>query len=138
MSYLDSGYNQFFTRELSQTEESEREISEIEFDTKYAGIPADKLVGGSFKSEDGSLEFNLQEGYFVVNSKQIERIRIGNLGDEGSGMIIKDVNGNVIFKISNIENYISSPDGQTKFNFDKNRIEVFDFGFLQTIIGKIK
>jgi hypothetical protein len=137
MDYLDSGYDQYFQRDVHPVSTEKQQITEAEFDAKYAGIPADKLVGGEFTSANGNIAFSLEDGKIVVRSGELKRIVLGDLDVDGVGLVIYSKEGNEILKISDNFNFIKSPDGNLVFNFDENRIEIFDNGIMQTILGKI-
>lgn len=138
MTYLDAGYDQFFRRELNPTPQSglSSSVAPFDFDSQFQGLPADKLTGGQFKSNDGSIIMNLEQGYISVSASGIERIRLGANAEDGQlGMILKSKEGKTIMKLSDTENYISSPDGNTVFDFDNNRILVSENGVPRVLIG---
>jgi len=137
MSYLDSGFNRFFSRDIAPLE-SDGDTSVYDFDSKFDGLSADKLTGGIFRSQNGDIEFDLVEGRFIVKSNGTERLRLGNLSDGGAGMVILDLNGKEIFRISDDKNFIKSPDGATEVDFDGNRITVRegdDTGPIRVLLG---
>jgi hypothetical protein len=134
-TYTDSGYDRYFQRKIVP-DSLDGSVSDFDFESRFTGMSADKLRGGQFKSSDGNMIFNLEEGYIAVYSNSIERLRLGTLPDNlGSGIVMKDKDGNTVLRLADDKNFISSPDGSTTFDFDHNNISVSEGGVPVIVIG---
>ncbi len=129
MSYLDTGFNQYLQRNLflaspMVTPMGSGATSQGIEDVLAQGILADQITGGQFKSKDGSVILNLEEGYISITASGQEKLRMGNVGDGISGLVVFGADGRVIVKLTDKDNFIRSPDGCTAIEFDLNRITV--------------
>jgi len=135
MTYLDAGYDKYFQRQIVPPS-LDGSVSDFDFESRFTGMSADKLSGGQFKSKDGNVVLNLEDGFISVYSNGIERIRLGNLTDNlGAGITMKDKDGNTVLRLADDQNFISSPDGNTKFNFDENNITISEGGVVRVLLG---
>ncbi|MCK9371513.1 hypothetical protein M0R04_16485 [Candidatus Dojkabacteria bacterium] len=139
MIYQDSGYDPYFRRTLGEEIGGESEnISISKFTADYVGFPADKLQGGQFRSNNGRVNFDLENGTISIASGGNDVVTLGFDPDtKTNGIIIRNTKGDILLKISEEENYILSPDGGLKLNFDLNRIEVIENGVIQALIGRL-
>lgn len=125
MTYLDAGYNQYLQRNLfsASTGDSGSASGGVE-EILSQGILADQIMGGQFKSKDGSVLINLEEGFISITASGEEKLRLGNQSDGSTGLVVLGKDNKVIIRLTDKDNFIRSPDGCTTIEFDLNRITV--------------
>jgi hypothetical protein len=138
MTYLDSGFNQFFQRQLgSSLTGGSGSISQYDFESQYLGLSANQIKSGVLSSRDGNLSLDLDEGIFIVTDGAVERIRLGKTEDGSYGLIVRDESGNTILQFTGDVNIIKSPDNSLELNFDNTQIIVRSVaGLIKVLIGK--
>jgi hypothetical protein len=125
MTYLDAGYNQFLQRNLFLTASGGQDSASLNIDSQFSeGILADNITGGQFKSKDGSVILNLEEGFLSISANGAEKLRFGNQSDGSTGLVVVGTDNKVIMRFTDKDNWIRSPDGCTTIEFDLNRITV--------------
>lgn len=133
-SYLDSG----FDSNMNKIIEGESETSSLDFDALVESISASKISSGIMRSNDNKMSMNLDDASASWGDGLSERVKIGSLGDNEYGLLIKDQNGNVLMKISGKENIIQSANGKMQIDLTDEQARWFGETALQILIGKAK
>ena len=138
-TYLDSGFNSYFQREIvpANSQQEGEDVSAFDFESRLQGILLNKVVGGSFTSADGRVIVDLENNVIQVSDGNVERVRLGKLQDDSYGILIKDHNDNTLLQIAGSKNIIQSPTTNLQLDFDEERILVKDIGGTpRALIGK--
>lgn len=134
MSYLDSGFDSNMEK-LPQVSGS-GELSSLDFDAILQDITANKLVGGTVSSVDKTMAMNLDAGVFTVNDGLIDRVQLGRIEGGQYGLVIRDSDGNEIFRITGDKNLIQSKTGKMQIDLDEEQARWYDETNLRILIGK--
>lgn len=135
MSYIDTGYDEFFERSIASPVE---ELQSIDADVVLEGISGQSILSdGSIESNNGKLAINLNKNSFSINDGVVERIRLGQTDDGEYGLIIKDREGNVLFNITSTSNLIQSSDGKMQLDLTDKQFRVYDDDNLRAIFGEV-
>lgn len=138
-TYLDSGFDNYFQRELipMSLSDNPNDISQYDFASQYQGISASQIISGLLQSKNGRVKLDLDEETFIVSDGLVDRVRLGKLPDGSYGLLILDANGNTIMQISGNVNFIKSSDGSLEINFDNTQILVRnEGGLIKVLLGK--
>lgn len=137
MTYLDSGYNQYFQRNILGEASLDQDLTPFDRDISSEGFSGDRVVGGQMKSANGNVIINLDEGYISISSGGVERLRLGIFAEgDGTGLRVKDTSGKTLVKISEAGNFLQGASENLIFNFDEENIIVKDNGLPRVLIGK--
>lgn len=135
MSYVNSGYDQYFDKSIIGTS---TQISNIDADILLSEIDASSLTSsGSIKSNNNRLTLDLSDETFAVNDGTIERIRIGAFEDGEYGMRIVDKSGNILFNITGTTNLVQSPDQKMQLDLTGKQLRVYDDKNLRVLLGEL-
>lgn len=134
MSYLDAGYNEFLTRE----QEAPIQVDALESDYSTPSVSASKIVGGLLASQNGMTQFDLEKNTFKVSDGTQDRVTLGVLPDDSIGLLVKDVDGNILMQISGDKNFIQSSNRQIVLDLDKKQLIISDSnGLPRFVAGEI-
>ena len=133
MSYLDIGYTDF----LAQQDTQNKQQDPLELDYNIPELSGSKIVGGLLTSNDGKTQFNLEQGTFKVSDGAQDRVVLGVLPDGSVGLLIKDINGNILMQISGDIDLIKSADESMSLDFNEAQLIVRNEGKVPVVlIGK--
>jgi len=127
-TYLDSGFNNYFQREVVPNSGNSSQVSQFDFETNYIGLSANQIASGIMASANKRLSMDLDGESFVASDGVVQRVRLGRLEDGSYGLLIKDKNDNTLMQISGETNFLKSPNGRLEMNFDNTQILVKDTG----------
>lgn len=126
MSYLDVGFNENLIRQELLPDPSQQ-LDPLQFEQFAQEFSGSKLIG-LLQSRDGKITIDLDNNTIIVSDGVVERVRLGKLADDSIGLLIKDINGNVLMQISGDTNIIQSSNKHMQLNFKDETLIVTDEG----------
>ncbi len=138
MSFLDIGYDEFFSRSLiPEDQDTNRELSSFDFASQVQGMSFDEVVGGVVRSNNGNLLIDLTNNSIIITDGRVQRVRLGQQEDGTVGFLVKDENDNELIRITGETNIIQSPTTNLQIDLDEERILVKDeTGTPRVLVGK--
>lgn len=132
--YEDLGFDQFLSRAPESLADS---YDPVQADQLLPDLSGDKISSGSIVSQNKLLSMNLENNVFKVSDGAVDRVELGNLSDGTIGLIIRDINGNILMQISGDKNIIQSPNQFFQIDFNEERLLAKDQGGIpRALFGK--
>jgi len=76
--YLESGFDRFFDRNLYRT----RSRSAADFNAEIESISFNRINQGIATSSRGKMKIDFEKGLIIISDGSLDRVLIGDLGDE--------------------------------------------------------
>lgn len=112
------------------------EVDPLEFEQNTPEFSGSKLIG-LLSSQDGRVKIDLDNNIIIISDGVVERVRLGKQADDSYGLIIKDINGNIIMQITGEINFIQSSNSRTKLDFVANKLTIKEeSGLTRIILGE--
>lgn len=135
MSYLDAGYDEFLSREASAPSS---QMDALQFEQNVSEVSGSKINNGTIQSSSGSLKMDLDEDSFKIFDGVINRVELGKLEDGSIGLLIRDINGNILMQVTDTTNIIQSFNKHMQLSFNDETLIVTDEGNTPIVLlGKL-
>ena len=133
MAWDEIGFSEGLTRTENLQQEGFQELDPLQFEQFAPELSGSKLTG-IVKSQNGKLELDLDGEKLVITDGVIERVRLGKQTDDSYGLVIKDINGNILMQITGDINFIQSSNQRTKLDFVANKLTIKEEGGLTRVV----
>ena len=102
-----------------------QQLDPLQFEQYTPEFSGSKITG-VLSSQDGRIKIDLDNNTIIISDGVEERVRLGELSDDSVGLLIKDVNGNVLMQISGDTNIIQSSNKHIQLDFFEERLLIKD------------
>lgn len=133
-TYLDSDFDSTLQREVIIS--GQTQFSELDSDMLIESLDASKIRNGTMSSENGRTKVDLDNGTIIFGDGLVDRVRLGKMDDGSYGLIIKDIDGNVLLNITGDINLIQSKTQKMQIDLTEEQARWYDELHLRILIGK--